>query len=343
MNRARWMKRVLPRCLVLYALCLWAPLRASAAPGRIVDGWYAHNATLIMLGASDRIVGTVVSPARFAWMYCVVPSLHHAKLFGSMTLNAEAVLALHPDLVFVTRESGVASALDTLGLNAVPVGFTDFAGLLTTIDRTALLLDTQEAKQQASRYRTALTSLIRARPAGQGALKRVLHIATLTPLTVDGDNSIVDEWIRDAGGVNAAIGIHGNKRPVALEQILSWQPDIIVLGADAGDPDRMMDHALWSRLSAVQQNHVFRNPAGVFNWDRYSPELLLQIVWARQLIGTGTVDRTAMIDRITDFYRVFYRSRIDRRGAEAILDAAAPPAGSCPVDSVSGVTDHVGQ
>lgn len=343
MNRARWMKRVLRGCIVLSVLCLWAPLRASGASIRIVDGWYAHNATLIMLGASDRIVGTVVSPARFAWMYCVAPSLHRAQLFGSMTLNAEAVLALHPDLVFVTRDSGAAPALRSLGVNAVPVGFTDFDGLLATIDRAASLLDTQEAKQQASRYRTALTLLMRARPVGQGALKRVLHIASLTPLTVDGDNTIVDEWIRDAGGVNAAIGIHGNKRPVSVEQILSWQPDIIVLGADAGDPDRMMDHALWSRLSAVQQNHVFRNPAGVFNWDRYSPELLLQVVWARQLIGTGTVDRAAMIDRITDFYRVFYRSRIDRRGAEAILDAAAPPAGSCPAEAVSGVTDQVGQ
>lgn len=343
MNKARWMKRALRACMVLSVPCLWAPFQASGAPVRIVDGWYAHNATLIMLGASDRIVGTVVSPARFAWMYCVAPSLHRAQLFGSMTLNAEAVLALHPDLVFVTRESGVASALEALGLNAFPVGFTDFDGLLATIDRTASLLDTQEAKRQASRYRTALTSLLRTRPAEKGALKRVLHIATLTPLTVDGDKSIVDEWIRDAGGINAAIGIHGNKRPVSPEQILSWQPDIIVLGADAGDPDRMMGQALWSRLSAVQQNHVFRNPAGVFNWDRYSPELLLQIVWARQLIGTGTVDRATMIDRITDFYRVFYRSRIDRRGAEAVLDAAPPPPEVCPAVPVSGMTDQVGQ
>lgn len=328
------MKRILAGLLL--CLGLGAP-SALAAPERIVDGWYAHNATLIMLGASDRIIGTVISPGRFPWMVCLAPQLRHAQFFSSMTLNAEAVLALHPDLTFVTTQSHSVEGLQKLGLNAVAVGFTDFAGLLSTLDQSATLLDTPVAKAQARHYREALSHLL-AQHGPKSGTPRILHIASFEPLTVDGDQSIIDEWIRDAGGVNAATGLHGNKRPVSLEQILSWAPDIIIMGADSGSPERLAGNALWSQIPAVRQHKVFRNPAGVFNWDRYSPELLLQIVWARQIVRNGAVDRPAMIGQIRDFYRDFYRHPIDEADAARILDAQPPLPEKC-----SGMSDKVGQ
>ncbi|WP_336763902.1 ABC transporter substrate-binding protein [Asaia sp. VD9] len=302
----------------------------KAAPVRIVDGWYAHNATLIMLGAVDRIVGSVVTPARFPWMICVAPSLRQARIFDSMALNAEAVLALHPDLVFVTRDSGVAPSLEAVGLDVAPVGFTDFGGMLRTIDDTASRLGTKLAREQAASYRADFEKVLaRGARAPAASRHRILHIASLDPLTVDGDRSIVDEWIRDAGGVNAAQNVHGNKRPVSMEQILSWNPEIIILGADAGSTDVLSGDPLWSRLSAVQGHRVFRNPSGVFNWDRYSPELMLQLIWARRIIRDGHIDRGAMITQIQSFYEKFYRHPIDENEAARILDARPPEAEKC--------------
>ncbi|GBQ86084.1 ABC transporter substrate-binding protein [Asaia krungthepensis] len=305
-----------------------APLKG--APARIVDGWYAHNATLIMLGAVDRVVGSVITPARFPWMVCVAPSLRQARIFDSMALNAEAVLALHPDLVFVTRDSGVAPSLEAVGLDVAPVGFTDFGGMLKTIDDTASRLGTKLARDQAAAYRADFEKVLAQGASASAASRpRILHIASLDPLTVDGDRSIVDEWIRDAGGINAAQNVHGNKRPVSMEQILSWNPEIIILGADAGSVDVLNGDALWARLVAVQSHHVFRNPAGVFNWDRYSPELMLQLIWARQIIRDGHIDRGAMIGQIQSFYGKFYRHPIDKNEAARILDAQPPMAEKC--------------
>ncbi|WP_025886403.1 ABC transporter substrate-binding protein [Asaia prunellae] len=332
------MKRPAKRLLAVLVSCLsLAVSSAHSAPTRIVDGWYAHNATLIMLGASDKIIGTVISPDRFPWMMCIAPQLREARFFSSMTLNAEAVLALHPDLVFVTKQAGSIDGLHKLGLNAVAVGFTDFTGLVETINQSAILLDTDLARAQANRYRMALSRLLAQRRSTVHA-PRILHIASLAPLTVDGDQSIIDEWIRDAGGMNAATGLHGNKRPVSFEQILTWAPDIIIMGADAGNPDRLADNPLWSHIPAVTRHKVFRNPAGVFNWDRYSPELLLQIVWARQLVQKGAIDRAVMIGKIKDFYSDFYRHPIDEDDALRILDAQPPLSGKC-----SGMTDKIGQ
>ncbi|WP_232228233.1 ABC transporter substrate-binding protein [Asaia astilbis] len=254
-----------------------------------------------------------------------------------MTLNAEAVLALHPDLVFVTKQSNSAEMLGRLGLNVETVEFSDFKGLIGTIDQTAALLGTDLAKTQAEHYGKAFSALDERQPVAAHP-PRILHIASFAPLTVDGEGTIIDEWIRDAGGLNAATGLHGNKRPVSLEQILSWAPDLIILGADAGEPDPAQGSGLWSRLAAVQHGRVFRNPAGVFNWDRYSPELLLQRIWARDLVRTGSVDRPQMIKKIRDFYRDFYRHPIDQDDAVRILNAKPPLPEKC-----SGVTDEVGK
>lgn len=298
---------------------------ALAAPSRIVDGWYAHNATLIMLGASGHVVGTVVSPSHFAWMYRAAPALNKATVFNSMVLNGEAVLALHPDLVFVTRESNSVQALSSLGFHTVAVGFTDFEGMLQTIKKTADLLDDKAAQDQAALYVTAFRKALDENDMEMSETPpHVLHIASFSPLTIDGDQSIIDEWIRHAGGVNAAQGIHGNKRPVSIEQIMSWNPDLVIVGADAGDASALSDQTLWDRIPAVQNRRVFRNPSGVFNWDRYSPELLLQLAWARGIIRTGSLDRADMIARIMAFYRDFYHFPISESDARRILDALPP-------------------
>lgn len=97
------------------AISLPAPVAHAAPPERIVEGWYAHNATLIMLGAQDRIVGTVARPAMLPWMFRLVPELAKAETLDPGNLNAEELLALHPDLVFVTNSGHSAEALTRAG------------------------------------------------------------------------------------------------------------------------------------------------------------------------------------------------------------------------------------
>ncbi|WP_367159153.1 ABC transporter substrate-binding protein [Kozakia baliensis] len=307
---------------------LWVPAFAWAAPPqRIVDAWYAHNATLLMLGASDRVVATVVTPQRFPWMYRVAPVLKKAEIINTTSVNAEELLRLQSDLVFVPTSLHAAPALRAVGLNVAEEGFDRFEGLLDCVSSTAELLQDEQAKSQAQAYRTAFTRALAQSGKGRNApAPRVLHIASLHPLQIDGDQSIIDQWIRHAGGVNAAQGVHGNKRPVTIEQILVWNPDIVILGADAGDTALLTQDPLWQRVKAVQDRRVYRNPAGVFNWDRYSAELLLQLEWSREIIQGGKVDRPAMIARIRDFYRRFYRYDLGDADATRILDAEPPTA-----------------
>ncbi|QEH96191.1 ABC transporter substrate-binding protein [Gluconobacter thailandicus] len=307
----------------LLSLSLMATTAYAAPPTRIVEGWYAHNATLIMLGAQDHIIATVAKPSIMPWMFRLVPSLSKAQPLEAGNLNGEELLRLDPDLVFVTASGHSADALSKVGLHVVPEGFDRFVGLLECVDGTATLLQTPLAAKRAQAYRVAfLKAVSQAATNPQGA--KVLHVESLKPLRVDGDQSIIDQWILSAGGRNAAVGVHGNKQPVSMEQILTWNPDIIIIGANAGDPAQLASDGVWSQLAAVKAGRVYRNPSGIFPWDRYGPELLLQVDWARQIVQTGHVDEAEMITKMQDFYRQFYGITLRSEDAKRML-AALPP------------------
>lgn len=259
---------------------------AMAAPQRIADAWYAHNAVLLMLGGADQLVATVARPQGFPWMYRVAPGMRRALSIDGATMNAEELLRLHTDTVFVTPSDPSAASLARAGLHVVPVGFTDFASMLDCVDLTARTLGTPFAQRRATGYRAYLAQTladVRAIRA-VGAPPRVLHVASLNPLKIDGDHTIVDEWIKAAGGRNAARGLHGNLQTVSIEQVLAWRPDVIILAANAGAIAASPQAALWASLPAVQRRQVFRNPSGVFPWDRYGPEVALQVRWAAGIL-----------------------------------------------------------
>lgn len=150
---------------------------------------------------------------------------------------------------------------------------------------------------------------------------RVLHIARFSPLQIDGQKTLIDAWIQAAGGINAA-KIAGNHRPVSFEQIAVWNPDVVIVDSAAGE---LPESSPLRTLNAFQQQKWWTNPKGVFAWDRYGCEALLQVQWvAKKLHPTLFADldiRTAL----RNFYNIFFRYHLSEDDISRIL-AAQPPA-----------------
>ncbi|MGI4858265.1 MAG: ABC transporter substrate-binding protein [Janthinobacterium lividum] len=318
------------------------PVAASAAthPGataplavltkqRIADAWYAHNAVLMMLGAADHVVATVARPDALPWMFHVAPDLARAQHIDGATMNAETLLRAQADVVFVTSGDPSAAALRRAGLDVVPVGFTDFASMLRCIDLSAATLGTPLARQRAQAYRAYLDAALAEQDARTATVPlaqrpRVLHVASIEPLKIDGADTIVDQWIRTAGGRNAATGLKGNLQPVSIEQVLAWAPDIIILASNAGQLATSRQAALWNSLDAVRRHRIYRNPAGVFPWDRYGPELALQLSWAAGVVSGKPLPEADMVRRTRDFYARFFAYDLSPADARRML-AGLPP------------------
>ena len=62
---------------------------------------------------------------------------------------------------------------------------------------------------------------------------------------------------------------------------------------------RLLPMAVWSGITAVNNNDVYANPLGVFPWDRYSCEGKLQVLWAAQKLSPSTSTALATATSLT--------------------------------------------
>jgi iron complex transport system substrate-binding protein len=155
---------------------------------------------------------------------------------------------------------------------------------------------------------------------------KVLHIISKSALTkVDGTNCIVDEWIKLAGGVNA-IQQEGNMIEVTMEDIVSADPDVVIIGSNGADEavSTILSDPSWSGITAVKNQTVYANPQGVFAWDRYSGEEALQVLWAAKKLNPEVFSDLDMVAKTRDFYKKFYGFDLTEDQANLILDAKDP-------------------
>lgn len=296
---------------------------------RIAEGWYAHHSLLVALGAGGQIIATVNREKDRPWMSRVTPELKSAVHAQGAAFSAEALLARHADVVFVARGNPQAEGYRQAGLPVVALSFTDFPGLMRDMTTTAQVLGTPRARERAADYNRYLSATLRQveqKTAGlaENSRPRVLHIQSLNPLKVDGSGTLIDTWIRLAGGRNAAAGITGNMKEVSPEKALLWQPDVIILGEGCGSLDHSAYAGLFSGLSAVKQHRVFANPAGVFPWDRYGVESALQVSWAAQVLHPALFADVDMVKMTRDFYQRFFDYPLTAAQAQRILHALPP-------------------
>lgn len=295
----------------------------------IADAWFAHHSLLMTLGAGDRIVATVNHPADRPWMFKVQPSLNQALQAHGKTFASEALVVRHVDAVFVPANDPDAESYRLAGIPVLAMNFDDFDSMKRSLVTTAQVVGTPAAASRAQAYNHYLDeqiAAVRAKTAGltDAQRPRVLHIQSLHPLKVDGRNTLIDTWIKLAGGRNVASGINGNMQPISPEDVIRWNPDVIIIGAGAGTLDGSDDGKLFASVSAVQHHRVLQNPSGVFPWDRYGTEVALQIQWAAKQLHPTLFPQLDMVTATQAFYRQFYDYPLSASDAQRILQALPP-------------------
>lgn len=295
----------------------------------IADGWFAHHSVLMTLGAGSKIVATVNHPESQPWMFKIAPTLNQALQVRGTAFNPESLLAKKVDVVFTSAGNDKAESYRQAGLPTLQMAFTDYPSLMKSVATTAEVLGTDDARARAKAYNQYLQTTIdtvQSKMRGLTAEQRpsVLHIQSLKPLKVDGSQTLIDTWIHLAGGKNAAAEIQGNMKEVSPERVLTWQPDVIILGANSGQIADSPYAALFSELKAVKNGKVLQNPAGVFPWDRYGTESALQIQWAALMLHPASFPGADMTKVTQDFYQRFFDYTLSDDETQRILHAQKP-------------------
>ncbi|KOE60263.1 ABC transporter substrate-binding protein, partial [Aggregatibacter actinomycetemcomitans] len=113
-------------------------------------------------------------------------------------------------------------------------------------------------------------------------------------------------------------GEHKGLTQVSMEQLLLWNPDII-LTQYAEFFQTIKDNPQWQQLSAVKNQRVFFIPNQPFGWLDSPPGLnrLLGVRWLQHLLSNKPMDDFA--PEVQRFYKLFYHIDLSKAQAEQLL------------------------
>jgi len=217
----------------------------------------------------------------------------------------------------------MAGTINRVGIPTVTFYMTNLDELRQTVLLTGQLLGPDETKRAEEWLRYFDSRLANIRgvlstvPAGHELT--VLHVMSISPIRVDARDTIIDAWIQAAGGVNAAKDVFGVMSTVSIEQVLNWNPDVIIVGTTEQDREAILNSAQWRRLKAVQQGRVYVNPKGVYSWDRHDAEEALQIQWAAKTLYPDKFQSLDIAKETKEFYRLFFKYNLTDDEVRAIL------------------------
>jgi iron complex transport system substrate-binding protein len=120
----------------------------------------------------------------------------------------------------------------------------------------------------------------------------------------------------------------GTGNEVDLEQLLVWNPDVILFGPDS-IYDTVAADPVWQEMKAIQTGSYYKIPFGPYNWMGMPPSVnrYLGMLWVVKLLYPDYADYD-LYDKTAEYYRLFYHCELTREMYDAIV------ADSLPVDSL---------
>ncbi len=230
---------------------------AEGVPKRLVSTAPSITETLFALGLGDRVVG--VSE------YCRYPpeAARKPRIGSYLAPNAEVILAMRPDVVFVEEVNArAASTLPEVGFKRVLLRHRSIADIYQSIEKIA------DAAGEASRGTKLIEEIRRELAAIEARTsklpkRRVLFLVGRTPGTLQGmvavgHGTYINELIRIAGGVNAVEDAGPAYPNVSLEVILGRNPEVIIDRGDMSQAEKQNAaheaevRKLWQSLPSVE-------------------------------------------------------------------------------------------
>ena len=302
---------------------------------KIAALWNANNEIILALGGMDKVVATTDLIKTNKWFEHVYPKLKNlpAALNGK-DLQIEELVKLAPDVIIVFNKN-YQDELIKNGFSAVNLIFRDYPDMEKSIYATAEVIGTDDARKKAEKLANKIhdnSEFVTARTKSIPDAKRpkVLHLlGGANLLKVDGTNTIQNTWIKLGGGVNA-INTEGSMIEVSAEEIINANPDIIIVGGNDTDTQikKIKEHPAFSGSNAVKNGKIYGNPKGVFSWDRYGAENVLQILWAAKTIQPDLFKDVNMKVKTKEFYKEFLNHDLSDKEYGYILKALNPDGSS---------------
>jgi iron complex transport system substrate-binding protein len=277
--------------------------------------------------APDMLIGWNIRPTALEREY--IPEKYRTATglggwFGKNTTgNVEEIIKRHPDVLLsigAIDESTISDADRVQGLLHMPAILA--SGTLETSGDTyrylGKLLGVEARAEELAAYADDVVGEAKEVAGGVPVADRptVYYAEGSKGLNSDPEGSEHTEVLTLLGATNVAEvdmpADHGDAVPVSLEQVLVWNPEVILV---ASDPTLESDvyglittGSNWATVTAVKTKQVYQIPRGPFDWFDRPPSVarLLGARWLGTLLYPDlyTYDMRAEAKK---FYKLFYQ------------------------------------
>ncbi|MGC2640063.1 MAG: ABC transporter substrate-binding protein, partial [Pseudolabrys sp.] len=228
------------------------------------------------------------------------------------TANLESVIALKPDLIFdvgSTSATFVSLAERVQQQTGIPYALLDgrFDAIAPTYRKLGELINRQDDGGKLARYADDTVKTITGRIAtiAPSARPRVYYARGPRGLVTGLGGSINVETI-EMLGQNVAGGNNGGLANVSIEQVLLWNPDVIIT-IDQDFAASVRTDPAWTSVKAVRDGRVHLSPKMPFGWVDFPPSVnrLIGLWWLAKILYPEKFPED--LHALTrDFYTMFY-------------------------------------
>lgn len=234
-------------------------------PDRIVSIAPSCTEILFALDLQEKVVGVPTYSGYSSEIQERISSGEVTTVGSFSGISIETVVGLDPDLIVAKGgyQLSTAERLMELGKTVVVVTHQGFDGLLSDI---SLIGEITGQDEEAETFVGDMESR------GQEIVEKTKDL-TKPRVYVEyyfnggfgsyGSNSVVDELISMAGGVNVFAGFSGQYIDTSTEEILKANPEIIIISKGAMSelcdltPQAIRDRPSWDTTKAVQENKIY--------------------------------------------------------------------------------------
>jgi iron complex transport system substrate-binding protein len=262
------------------------------------------------LDMQDKLVGVDTRTPGYESFKRLDPKLQTLPTVGVLggSFNAEELLKLKPDVVLCGPQD--VAQMEKLGLTAVATapweGKPEESILVTA---KALNREQRGAELVADFIR--IIGLVKSRVTGISPADRIRVYAVVgNPLTTYGGDQYFSNMVTMAGGVNVAAALKGSKVVVSKEQLLIWNPEMMVVlawGAEMSTlKDLYADMALQG-TDAVKNKKIYVDPGYYSRWVHPDMTSCLGVLWIAKHMypkQMADIDVKAMAD---EFDRKYFK------------------------------------
>lgn len=285
--------------------------------------------------APDKLVGLSFAPKAEAKKY-LGDKYFNIPVLGTTSdkkLDYESVLKLKPDLIVCSDEDEVYPADDIQEQLKIPV--VKVPTDLESTDKVYEFLgeclgEEQRAKELADYSRKTIDnikSLVKDIPEDKKV--KVYYAEGGTGLQTDISGNVHTEVLDLVQGKNVADISEtkvGSMASVSMEQVISWNPDVILEGATATKGDffnNVYNDKKWADVKAVKDKKIYKTPALPFNFFDRPPSAvrIIGIQWLANLLYPEYV-KLDIDKEVKNFYKTFYKYDLTGGDVKELLDDA---------------------